>query len=302
MRAVEDAVILAGGKGTRMLPSSLYMPKETMPLVDTPILNHLIWEAARAGVKRVHLVLSQRKLEILDPFLSDVSIHDNEVRPDLPIHALSLGVPGVQIIPHLQDSANGVADAVKQALSDINGPFLVILGDMLILQKHLPPNSSGPKTASTASKKLVERYNENGLPCLGLFPVELREVVNYGIANLDRNMVVEIEEKPLESQAASNLALCGRYLLPEETGDILEKYPLSKYGDLQSIYLLRHFIEYGGLNGVVYNSPSSMYDSGNPLVWLKSQIDHALQREDFKGNLSSWLSEKLEKMGEESYH
>ena len=298
MRAVNDAIILAGGKGTRMLPSSLYMPKETMPLVDTPILNHLIWEAAKAGVKTVHLVLSQRKLEILSPFLSKVSIYGKEVRPDLPIHALSLGVPGVHIKTHLQHKADGVADAVRQALPDINGPFLVILGDMLILQEHYSPKSSGPKTGSTASRKLVEKYEENGLPCLGLFPVKLSEAVNYGIASLDKEMVVEIEEKPLESQAASNLALCGRYLLPEETGDILENYPVSEYGELQSIYLLRHIIENGGLNGVVYDSSMSMYDSGNPLVWLKAQIDHALQRGDYGRNLADWLTERLEKMKE----
>ena len=123
MRDVEDAVILAGGKGTRMLPSSLYMPKETMPLVDTPILNHLIWEAAKAGVKRVHLVLSKRKIEVLRPFLSEGSVHDVDVRPDLPEHALRLGVPGIKIETHLQSNARGVADAVKQALSDIEGPF-----------------------------------------------------------------------------------------------------------------------------------------------------------------------------------
>ena len=79
MEGVDDAIILAGGNGTRMLPASLYMPKETMPLVDTPILNHLIWEAARAGVKRIHLVLSQRKKEILDRFIGNEDVFDRGV-------------------------------------------------------------------------------------------------------------------------------------------------------------------------------------------------------------------------------
>ena len=178
-----------------------------MPLVDTPILNHLIWEAAKAGVKRVHLVLSKRKIEVLRPFLSEGSVHDVDVRPDLPEHALRLGVPGIKIETHLQSNARGVADAVKQALSDIEGPFLVILGDMLILREHLPPNASGPRTGSTASKELVEKYKQNGLPCIGLFPVGSSEVVNYGIANLEEGRVVDIIEKPSESDATSNLAL-----------------------------------------------------------------------------------------------
>ena len=84
MAKVEEAIILAGGTGTRMLPASLYIPKETMPLVDTPIINHIIWEAARAGVSRVHLVLSNRKHEILVDFIGHEGIHGDEIRPDLP--------------------------------------------------------------------------------------------------------------------------------------------------------------------------------------------------------------------------
>ena len=88
MAKVEDAVILAGGSGTRMLPASLFMPKETMPLVDTPIINHLIWEAAKAGVSRVHLVLSERKYGILRDFIDNEVVHENSIRTDLPRDSL----------------------------------------------------------------------------------------------------------------------------------------------------------------------------------------------------------------------
>ena len=78
------AVILAGGLGTRMLPASLYSAKEALPLIDTPILNHLVWECAKAGVKRVHIVLSQRKMDLLDGFLRGERFGYDGVRPDLP--------------------------------------------------------------------------------------------------------------------------------------------------------------------------------------------------------------------------
>ena len=61
---IRDAIILAGGLGTRMLPASLYTAKEALPLIDTPILNHLVWEATKAGATRIHLVLSERKKAI----------------------------------------------------------------------------------------------------------------------------------------------------------------------------------------------------------------------------------------------
>ena len=68
MGMVRDAIILAGGRGTRMLPASLFVPKEMMPMVDTPILNHLIWEAAKAGVEKIHIVVSEKKQRILSLF------------------------------------------------------------------------------------------------------------------------------------------------------------------------------------------------------------------------------------------
>ena len=77
---VSEAVILAGGLGTRMLPASLYSAKEALPLIDTPILNHLVWECAKANVKRVHIVLSQRKMDLLDVFLRGESLCYDEVR------------------------------------------------------------------------------------------------------------------------------------------------------------------------------------------------------------------------------
>ena len=125
MARVEDAVILAGGSGTRMLPASLFIPKETMPLVDTPIINHLIWEVAKAGVSRVHLILSKRKQEILSDFISDEGIYGDEIRPELPRESLRLGLEGLEIIPHIQKSPGGVADAISTAMRSVEGPFLM---------------------------------------------------------------------------------------------------------------------------------------------------------------------------------
>ena len=125
MGEINDAIILAGGSGTRMLPASLFVPKETLPLVDTPIINHLIWEVAKAGVSRIHLVLSQRKREMLNEFLESGIVHGSEVRAELPRDSLRLGLEGVKITPHVQEKPGGVADAISTAISQIDGPFLV---------------------------------------------------------------------------------------------------------------------------------------------------------------------------------
>ena len=293
MAEVRDAIILAGGIGTRMLPASLFAPKEVLPLVDTPLINHLIWEAAKAGVTRIHLVLSERKRDFLHQFIDRGAIHGNEVRVDLPRESLSLGVKGVQIVPHVQTTAGGVADAISVAINQVDGPFLVLLGDMVIIDKHIGPKQSGVEEASGASLELVKMFERTGIPCVGVCPVESDNISKYGVVGLSGNQVVEIIEKPSESEAPSNYVLCGRYVLPSNTGGILQKYPISQFGELQSIHLLNHLIEEGGLMSVKLDE-MKMYDSGDPLEWLKSQIDHALSREDMGSDLDDWIRSRME--------
>ena len=72
----------------------------------------------------------------------------------------------------------------------------------------------------------------------------------------------------------------------------MERYPVSEFGELQSIFFMRHLIENQGLNAVKFEN-MCMYDSGNPLIWLKSQIDHALRREDLGNDLAEWFTDRL---------
>tara|TARA_Y100001980_G_C14554804_1_gene342091 strand:- start:4265 stop:5161 length:897 start_codon:yes stop_codon:yes gene_type:complete len=289
---VRDAVILAGGLGTRMLPASLYSPKEALPLIDTPILNHLVWEAEKAGVTRVHLVLSERKREILDGFLGGEPINFDGVRSDLPRDSLRLGTKGIEVIPHIQVAAGGVADAISVTNDHVNGPFLVLLGDMLVMEDNFAPSKSGPDYASNASRKLVIAHQNNGLPCVGVCRVEKDEVSNYGVVEVLDRMVSSITEKPSPDDAKSDMVLCGRYIFPENTSSILEKFPLSEFGEMQSIYVLNYLIENVGINAVNLEQ-MRMYDSGDPMSWLKSQIDHGLRREDTSSELYEWLIDRL---------
>ena len=103
---------------------------------------------------------------------------------------------------------------------------------------------------------------------------------------------MNIVEKPSVEEAPSKYVLCGRYLLPENTGDILELFPKSEFGELQSIYFLNYLIGKNGLNSVKLDD-WRMYDSGDPLTWLKSQIDYALSRSDISENLERWISERI---------
>ena len=234
-------------------------------------------------------------MDLLDVFLRGESLCYDEVRPDLPRDSLALGIEGMEVIPHVQLSPGGVADAISVALENIESEFLVLLGDMLLMESHFGPSEAGPDNASGASKRLVDAFEKNGLPCVGLFEVEDDKVSKYGIVEISDGMVLGIEEKPKKTRSNINYALCGRYIFPKNTKMILEKFPLLEYGEMQSIFLMNYMIENGGLNGVILEG-MEMYDSGDPVSWLKSQIDHGLRREDTSSELFTWLTDRLSRI------
>lgn len=275
-----------------MLPASLYAPKEVLPLVDTPIINHIVWEAYRAGVTRIHLVLSQSKMEVLNPALKgEIEIMDG-IRDDLSRDSLRLGMDGIEIITHIQKKPGGVGDAISCAIGSIDGAFLVLLGDMLILDRHDSPKKGADGSGSNASLEMVRAYSKYGLPCVGVCSVDNEEICNYGVLGISDNMVTNIVEKPNYFDAPSEYVLSGRYIFPENTMEILEMYPESEHGEMQSIRLLEHLMRGIGLMAIKLDQ-MQMYDSGNPLSWLKSQVDHALRREDMASDLHNWLNSRI---------
>ena len=286
MAVVEDALIVAGGLGTRMYPVSAFLSKESLPLVDIPVMIHLAQEAKAAGVKRIHIITSPNK--DLSPLLRDIShLHSN--RPELDENLFS-SFSNIEIKVHIQKQQLGLGDAILCALGEIQGPFLVLLGDNIITDNH---SSSKDYIPSNASKLLVECYEKNGLPCGAILPVKDEELSSYGVVELDGELIKNVVEKPKLEFAPSNLVLCGRYLFTADSKQLLnEIYTVEEYGELQSIELQKHWMKAGGFIGVKLDG-FSWYDSGNPYSWLQAQVDHALQRSDLSKQFSDWLKLRI---------
>ena len=193
------------------------------------------------------------------------------------------------MLVHIQEIARGFGDALSCALDSINGPFMVLLGDNILLDSF---HDLGNYIPSNASKLLVEEFEKTSLPCVGLSSVEDPE--NYGVVAMEGNLVKKIVEKPNREDAPSNLVLCGRYVFTEDTKDLLSMYSFEEYGELQSIAVQKHWMENNGLVGVELKG-FEWYDSGAPLPWLKSQIDYALRREDLQDELRSWLNQRIQR-------
>ncbi|MBP04172.1 MAG: hypothetical protein CMA72_05235 [Euryarchaeota archaeon] len=288
MAAVRDALLVAGGLGTRMLPTSASVPKEALPLIDIPALIHLAREAVAAGAECLHIISSPRK--DMTALLKDHSwLHER--RPDLDQMLLS-PFSDIEVKVHIQHQPLGLGNAIESALSDVSGPFLVLLGDNILLDSHTPTHDFVP---SNASKKLVENYEKNGLPCVGLLAVSPSEVSNYGVVRMDGDRIQEICEKPKVEDAPSNLVMCGRYLFTSDAKKLLEKYDVQSHGELQSIVLQQHWMNNDGLLGVELKG-YQWYDSGKPLPWLQAQVDHALRRRDLAPAMRAWLEKRLDEL------
>ena len=133
MGTVRDAVIVAAGLGTRMLPTSAYVPKELLPLVDLPVMHHLILEAKHAGCDRIHIITSPAK---------DFTSLQENLNSTYPMYAKGREhlnpLDGVEVFFHTQHEQKGLGHAIMMAKEAIAGPFLVLLGDN-ILTLHLSP-------------------------------------------------------------------------------------------------------------------------------------------------------------------
>ena len=286
MAVVEDALIVAGGLGTRMYPISTFLPKESLPLVDIPVLIHLAQEAKAAGVKRIHIITSPNK--DLSPLLKDVShLHHN--RPELD-ESLFSSFSNIEISVHVQEQQLGLGDAILTALDEVQGPFLVLLGDNVIIDNH---SSSRDYTPSNASKLLVDCFEKNNLPCGAILSVPDEELSSYGVVELDGELIKNVIEKPLSGFAPSNFVLCGRYIFTDDCKKLLnEIYTVEKFGELQSIELQKHWMNGDGFIGVNLDG-FSWYDSGNPYSWLQAQVDHALRRDDLSKQFSDWIKLRI---------
>ena len=288
----KHAIILAGGIGSRMLPASSMVPKEIMPLIDLPAINYAIEEIKDAGIKNIHIVINEQKKWIIDVlnYNKENITSLQKIRNEIPSNFLNPS-ENINLQIHIQETQLGFANAISYALNEISGPFLVLLGDNILINEHLPPTSN--KSRSNASLNLIKKFNENKRPVVGLHKVDKEELSSFGVVKKINGKITEIIEKPSIENAPSDSVLCGRYLFTEDFKDLLLKFSVKEFGELQSIEIQKYWMNSElGLDYVDLDD-HDWYDSGQPEVWLKAQIDHALKRDDLGPNLRKWLNQRL---------
>lgn len=266
---LRKAVIPAAGFGTRMLPAAKAVPKELLPVLDRPTIQHVVEESAAAGLADVLLVSSPLKPAVVEHFRPCPPL---EARLDATgkrslLASLDDLLRRVTVSAVMQDEQRGLGDAVLRARDHVGGEaFACLLGDT-IFSGGVPP-----------AVQLAAAYARLGTAVIGLEQVPPERVSRYGIvAGADvGDGVVRVEtlvEKPSPADAPSRLAVAARYVLTPRVFDCLAEVRPGKGGEVQLTDALQLLCGREVVHGVVLSA--RRHDIGNPIDWLRTNLAFA---------------------------
>lgn len=286
---VRKAVIPAAGFGTRMLPATKAVPKEMLPILNKPCIQYIVEEAVYAGIEEILIITGRAKKAIEDHFdrSPELELHLEQSRKANMLTEVKAISDLVDIHYTRQKTPLGLGHAILCAKSFVGQePFAVLLGDDII-------QASAPVT-----KQLMEHYTAADRALLGIQPVPTKDVSKYGIIQPEDKSsspddVIRVErmiEKPKESEAPSNLAVLGRYILPPSIFEALEDTPIGHGGELQLTDAIQRLAAENLVDGFQFDGVR--HDIGNLEGWLKANLSFALAEPELSESVRTWLSDE----------
>lgn len=282
--------------GTRFLPATKAVPKELLPVVDTPALEYIVAEASRDGLKDLLVVTGHGKDAIADHFS-----RAPELEAALEAAGKTKALADVQRSTDLarlhfvrQNEARGLGDAVSYAESFTSGePFAVLLGDDMIHQDD------------QLLHQMLDVQAEHGGIVLALVDVPRQDISRYGSvqpadgADLSADVIeiVDLVEKPAADEAPSTLAVIGRYILPPEIFDAIRSTVPGAGGEIQLTDAMRLLGQQGHpVHGVVFRG--RRFDTGDRLDYLRAVVELATEHPDLGADFTTWLREFVGALGD----
>jgi UTP--glucose-1-phosphate uridylyltransferase len=281
---VRKAIIPAAGLGTRFLPATKAQPKEMLPIVDKPTIQYIVEEAVKSGIEDIIIISGRNKRAIEDHFDKSYELeHELENKGKKELLSLVQDVSNLVDIHYIrQKEAKGLGHAIYCAKSFIgNEPFAVLLGDDIVDSEEVP-----------CLKQMMDIYSEYKTTVLGVQTVPDEDVSKYGIVacrQVDDRVykVKDMVEKPDKSEAPSNVAILGRYIITPQIFKHLENAKPGKGGEIQLTDALKNLIGEEAI--YAYDFIGKRYDVGNKLGFLEATVEFALKREELKEEFSKYL-------------
>jgi UTP--glucose-1-phosphate uridylyltransferase len=289
-RPFRSAVVPAAGLGTRFLPTTKTVPKELLPVVDTPGIELVAAEAAEAGAEQLLIVTSPGKDAIAAHFADS-----SELEKELQARGKEKLIAKVRRAHELiavrtvtQDEPKGLGHAVacaRDAIGADEEAFAVLLPDDLVLPTGV-------------LAKMAQVREQHGGSVLCAFDVPREQIAAYGVfevtdtADDDVKRVHGMVEKPAPDEAPSTYAAVGRYLLDRTIFDALDRITPGAGGELQLTDAVALLISEGHPVHVVVHR-GGRHDLGNPGGYARAFVDFALEDPDYGPDLRAWLAARL---------
>ena len=285
-QTIKKAVIPAAGLGTRFLPATKSMPKEMLPIIDTPIIQFVVEEAIAAGIDDIIIVTGRGKKAIEDYF---------DTSPELESHlfknkkyALLREIKDISTLVDIhyirQKEPKGLGDAVLKAEKHVgNEPFAVLLGDDII------------KAEIPCIKQLTNLFGRYNKSIIAVEEVPKEKVSSYGIIKGRKieefiYRIEEIIEKPSVEEAPSNIGTVGRYVLTPAIFDCIKETKPGSGNEIQLTDAIKLLMEKEDV--FAYSFKGKRYDAGDKTGYVKAIIDFALEKEDLKTEIGGYVQEK----------
>jgi UTP--glucose-1-phosphate uridylyltransferase len=294
---VRKAVIPAAGMGTRFLPATKAVPKEMLPVVDTPTIQYVVEEAVAAGIGDILLITGRGKEAIEDHFDRAHELEELlEAKGDtagLELIRRSDQLAAVHSIR--QGAPKGLGHAVLCAADHVGDePFAVLLGDDFI------------HPGDPLLRRMLEVRAQYGGSVVALMEVSRDQISLYGAAAFeptgedDVARVTDLIEKPDPDDAPSNQVIIGRYVCDPAIFGVLRETPPGRGGEIQITDALKTLAQTapadgGGVHGVRFQG--RRFDTGNRIDYLRTIVQFACERPDVAAEFVPWLRKYLDDLG-----
>ncbi|MEW6153969.1 MAG: UTP--glucose-1-phosphate uridylyltransferase GalU [Actinomycetota bacterium] len=286
---VRKAVIPAAGLGTRFLPATKAQPKEMLPIVDKPAIQHVVEEAVRAGLRDILIITGRGKRSLEDHF--DRSFELEYYLAAAGKHDLLAEVRAIADIADIhyvrQSEPKGLGHAVSAARQHVGDePFAVLLADEFMTEQ------------SRVLPEMLGVHEHYGRSVVALTEVPRKEISSYGCVQpeaVDDQLVrvLGLVEKPRPEDAPSTLAVVGRYVFTPEIFDALEKVEPGRGGEIQLTDAMAMLLGDQTIYGYVIEE--GRFDVGDKLDHLRATVELAIDRDDLGPDFRAFLVDLVQR-------
>jgi UTP--glucose-1-phosphate uridylyltransferase len=288
MTKITKAVFPVAGLGTRFLPVTKASPKEMLPIVDKPLIQYAVEEAAAAGITAMIFITGRQKRAIEDHFDKAYELETELAlrnKTALLEQVQASTPPGINCVFIRQTEALGLGHAVLCAEPVVAGePFAVLLADDLI-DAQVP-----------VMKQMVDLAEREGASVIGVMPVPAEATGSYGIVETEGALrdrvapITRIVEKPKPGTTSSTLAVVGRYVLAPRIFHELRTMPPGAGGEIQLTDGIARLLAHEKV--LAYKFEGRRYDCGSKLGYLEATVDYGVRHAEVGEAFTRYLSER----------